>query len=131
MDRILRLDKIIGGKTFKPDMRKKPNGKAEPNQVTLACQIVVDICIALQEFGPYVHAASPKTCSFYIKFKEWGLGGLRISNHKSRYLYKWNISVCDYFKDTVTHKNNSTQYYCNYKNIEPFIKFMRKTFNDT
>lgn len=102
---------------------------AKENQTTLATQLVVDICIALSEFSPYVYAASPKTCSFYIKFKQSGLGGLRISNHKSRYAYKWNINVKENFKDKVGRRNGKIQYFANYKNKNEFIEFMKETFN--
>ncbi len=114
---------------FVADVKLKPNGKDKANPTTLAAQVAVDVCIALAEFGPYVYAASPKTCSFYIKFKHFGLGGLRISNHKSRYLYKWNINVNDGFKDKIGHSNKSIQYYANHKNRFQFFEFMRETFN--
>ena len=102
---------------------------AKDNQITLAAQLVVDTCIALAAYDPYVYAASPKTCSFYIKFRHQGLGGVRISNHKSNYAYKWNINVNDGFKDKVGHKNNSVQYHANYKNKNNFFNFMKETFS--
>ncbi len=114
---------------FQADIKLKPNGKDKANPTTLAAQVLVDACIALTEFGPYVYAASPKTCSFYIKFSQLGLGGLRISNHKSKYQYKWNIRVNDGFKDAVIVGKNSTQYHAHYKNKTQFFEFMRETFN--
>ncbi len=114
---------------FVADIKLKPNGKDKPNPTTLAAQVLVDACIALAEFGPYVYAASPKTCSFYIKFNQFGLGGLRISNHKSRYQYKWNIRVDAGFKDNVENKKNTVQYYAHSKNRAQFFEFMRETFN--
>lgn len=94
------------------------------NETTRLMQTVVDACVALAPLHPYVHAASPKTNSVYIKFKVGHIGALRISNHRSKYWYKWNISIKEDFEDAIKYNNNRRHYFANYKNREDFFRFM-------
>lgn len=94
------------------------------NLTTILMQTVVDACIALAPLHPYVYAASPKTNSVYIKFKVGHIGSLRISNHKSKYWYKWNICINEDFKDGIKYHDGRAHFFANYQNRQAFFVFM-------
>ena len=100
--------------------------KGKSNPTTILMQTVVEACLALDSLSPYIYAASPKTNSVYIKFK-FAAGTLRISNHKSKYPYKWNISINPIFVDRVVMIGKAKCYFSNYKNTRAFCAYILET----
>lgn len=73
-------------------------------------QIVQEVLIELAQWNPFIYCKAA-TDSAYIKFPHWGLGSLRIGDHKGKkkYTYRWRIRLdkpYDYF-ETGIHRGVS------------------------